>query len=91
MTTQPGLRFAVCLQEAGWIQARSIQQAVFLPPVYFFEKGSCKVHDEPFQPGLNNLHVFFQLVQPSFQPGLSCKRAIAFMCVESQPGLKLVM
>ena len=52
-TTQPGLRFVVCLQEAGLNPARRIQQAVSLPPVYFFEKGSCKVYDEPFQPGLN--------------------------------------
>ena len=26
----------------------------------FFEKGSCKVHNEPFQPGLNCLHAFFR-------------------------------
>ena len=43
----------------------------------FFEKESCKVHDESFQPGLNCLHAFFSF----FQPGLSCKCAIAFMCV----------
>ena len=72
-----GLRFLVCLLEAGWNQARRIQQAVFLPPVQFFEKGSCKVHDESFQPGLNCLHAFFRF----FQPGLSYKRTIAFMCV----------
>ena len=96
---QPGLRFLVCLQEAGWNQARRIQQAVFLPPVQFFEKGSCKVHDESFQPGLNCLHAFFSFFQPGlksqpglysrveiqlglrFQPGLSYKRAIVFMCV----------
>ena len=76
-----GLRLVGCLQEAGWNQARRIQQTIFLPPVSFFEKGSSKVY-EPFQPGLNCLHAF-QLfsTRVEIQPGLSCKRAIAFMYV----------
>ena len=67
-----GSRFLVCLQEAGWNQARRIQQAVFLPPVQFSEKGSCKVHDESSQPGLNCLHAFSAFFQPGlrFNPGL---------------------
>ena len=39
-------------------------------PYLSFFKGSCKVHDEPFQPGLNCLHAFFSV----FQPGLMLTR-----------------
>ena len=48
----------------GLESARRIQQAVFLPPEQFFEKGSCKVHDESFQPGLNYLHAFSAFFNP---------------------------
>ena len=58
-------------------------------------KGFCKVHDERFESGLNCFHAVFSIFQPGLnsqpglstlveiQPGLSCKRAIAFMCVSS--------
>ena len=65
MTT--GLKFVVCLQEAGWNQARRIQYAVFLPPVQCSEKGCAKYTTNLFN--------------PASRPGLSCKRAVAFMCV----------
>ena len=78
---QPGLRFLVCSQEASWNQVQRSQQAVFFPPVQFFEKGSCKVHDESFQPGLNCLHAFFSF----FQPGYAHKSNRAFTW---QPGLR---
>ena len=70
-----GLRFVVCLQErAGWNQAQRIQQAVFPPSAStFFAKGFCKVHEEPFESGLNCFHAFFYIFQPGLksQPGLS--------------------
>ena len=38
-----GLRFVVCLQEAGWNQARRIQQTVFPPSAStFWGKDSAK-------------------------------------------------
>ena len=58
-----------------------------------FGKGFCKVHDEPFESGLNCFHAVFIIFHPGLsfqpglsilveiQPGLSCKRVIAFMCV----------
>ena len=63
--------------------------------IYFLEKGFCKVHDEPSESGLNCVHAVFIIFQPGLnsqaglstlaeiQPGSSCKRAIAFMCVSS--------
>ena len=75
--TQPGLRFVVCLQQAGWNQARRIQQAVFLPHVWCFEKNPAKYTTSLFNPGW----AAYMHFSAFFQPGLSCKRAIAFMCV----------
>ena len=37
------------------------------------EKGSCKVHDKSFQPGLNCLHAFFQLFQPGLKSQISTR------------------
>ena len=48
-----------------------------------FEKGSCKVHDEPFQPGLNCLHAFFCFFKPGLksQPGLLTRVEISTQVV----------
>ena len=48
---QPWSRFLVCLQEAGWNQARRIQQAVFLLPVQFLKKDPAKYTTNLFNPG----------------------------------------
>ena len=83
-----GLRFVVCLQEAGWNLARRIQQAVFLPLVtFFFFKDPAKYVTSHFNPGWTVYMHFSAFFNPAsqprlrFQPGLSCKRAMAFMCV----------
>ena len=76
--TQPRLMLVVCLHEAGRNQARS---CFLTTRILFFEKGSCKVHDEPFQPGLNCLHAFFVFFYPASRAELSCKCVIALMCL----------
>ena len=68
-----GLRLVVCLQEAGWNQARRIQQAVSNHMHLLFGEGFCKVHEEPFERGLNCFHGFFSNFQHGLKshPGLS--------------------
>ena len=53
------------------IKREEFSKPFFLPPIYFFEKGSCKVHDEPFQPGLNCLHAFSSFFNPGWNLNLA--------------------
>ena len=71
-----GLRFVVCLQEAGWNQARRIQQAVFLPSTFFFQR-ILQSTRRAVSTRVETVYMHFS----AFFNGLSCKRAIAFMCV----------
>ena len=63
-----GLRFVVYLQGGGGggvgISAKN-STSRFPTTHIFFEKGSCKVHDEPFQPRVTS------------QPGLSTRVEIS--------------
>ena len=75
MTTQPGLRFVVRLQEVGWNQARRIQQAVFLSPAFFFKTDPVK-----YVTSLSNplFTCIFQLFQPGLKShGLSARVEIS--------------
>ena len=90
-----GLRFVVVFTRDGLKSSAKNSTSRFptICIILLFGKGFFKVHDEPFESGLNCFHSFFSIFQPGLnsqpglstlveiQPGLSCKRAIAFMCV----------
>ena len=89
------LRFVVCVTRGGRIGIKREEfNKPFSHHLHLlFGKGFCKVHDEPFESVLNCFHAVFIIFQPllnslpglltlvEIQPGLSCKLAIAFMCV----------
>ena len=88
-----GLRFVVCLQEAGWNQAQRVQQTVFPPSASTNWKIILQKTRRAFRKRIEVFPYIFSIFQPGLrsqpglstvveiQPGLSCKRAIAFMCV----------
>ena len=59
----------------GGLESSETNSTSRFPTTYipFLKKGSCKVHDEPFQPGLNCLCALFSFFHPGLksQPGLS--------------------
>ena len=85
-----GLRFVVCLQEAGWNQVRRIQQTVFLPPppVFFFFFFFLKRIVQSTQQALSTRVKLFTCIFPLFST-----RVVMHMldCFYMPAGLKLIM
>ena len=64
-------------------QTNSVHTPFSYHPYTIFEKGSCKVHDESFQPGLNCLRALFSFFHPGLksQPALSTRVEISTQVV----------
>ena len=87
------LNFVVYSQERVGIKREDFYKPFSHHLDLVFGIGFCKVHEERFESGLNCFHAVFSIFQSrlksqpglstvvEIQPGLSCKRAIAFMCI----------